>query len=282
MKKILVPCDFSDTARQAYKFALDIASANAGEVIVLKIIDLTPIYIESLDSNPYYVNTMSILAELEQEAKMDFENLKKHNGTANVPVTFVVEKGIVSQAILKHIHEQNADLVVMGTHGASGLKEFLIGSNTEKIVRTAPVPVFAVHRATPVSGIKNIVFPTTLDLTQNMLANKVKDLQVLFNAKLHILYVKTPTDPTSEKELKISLDNFAGFYGFENFTTHITHEYNEQDGILKFASRTPHSIVAMATHGHTGLNHFVMGSIAEDIVNHAHETIWTYSFREDQ
>jgi nucleotide-binding universal stress UspA family protein len=279
MKKILVPCDFSETARQAYKFALDIASQNGGAIIVLKIIDLIPKYIESLDSNPFYASSGSVLAELKAEAEKDFEKLDKAVNTKNVPVKFVVSQGTVSQTILKEIHSQSADMVVMGTKGASGLKELLVGSNTEKIVRVAPVPVFAIHRATQVARIKNIVFPTNMDLTQSKLIQKIKALQTFFKATLRVLYVKTPSERATDSEMKISLENYAKFYGLENFSVHITHETNEQAGILKFAARTGNSIVAMATSGHTGLTHYMVGSIAEDVVNHAHEPVWTYSCR---
>lgn len=279
MKKILVPCDFSDSAKLAYKFALDIASQNEGEIVVLKIIDLIPRYIENLDSNPFYSGSGSVVAELKAEAKRDFEKLNKTIDTKNVPVKFVVSQGTVSQTILKEIHKQSVDIVVMGTKGASGLKELLVGSNTEKIVRIAPVPVFAIHRATQVSRIKNIVFPTNLDLTQSTLIQKIKGLQSFFKATLRILYVKTPSERATDSEMKVSLENYAQFYGLENFSVHISHEINEQAGILKFAGRTGNSIVAMATSGHTGLTHYMVGSIAEDVVNHAHEPVWTYSGR---
>ena len=282
MKKILVPCDFSDTARQAYKFAIDIAAANAGEVIVSKIIDLTPIYVESLDSNPYYLHVTSVLKELEEDAWKDFERLQKSVDDKNVKVTFVTEQGTVCQTLLNQIHKQEADLVVMGTHGVHGLKEFLIGSNTEKIVQCAPVPVFVIHHAQSVSRIKNIIFPTEIDLTQNAIIEKIKALQDFFHATLHLLFVKTPVNNVKIEELEMSLHNMAHFYNLTDYTVNIREQNKEEDGIVRFATEVSHSIIAMGTHGNKGLKHFMAGSIAESVANHAHETLWTFSMGAQQ
>lgn len=279
MKRILVPCDFSSTAIEAFNFATDIAEYTGGEVVVLHVIDLTPIYLESLDSNPCKMQTMSLLTELRLEAKKTFEDLKDAV-PIDTRVSLVIEYGKVCQTILSQIKAQNADLVIMGANQARSWKGILSGSVTTKIVRTSPVPVFTIHKASPVSRIKNIIFPTTMDLTQHMIADHIKTLQAFFKAEIHILYVKTPNNPSSDPELKRSLENYAAFYGFENFKVHVFHHSAEQDGIVRFSQTIPHSIVAMTTHGYRGVNHFVMGSITEKVVQAAHKPIWTFSSRQ--
>ena len=245
MKKILVPCDFSDSARQAYKFAIDIAAVTSGEVIVVKIIDLTPVYLESLDSNPYYLHITSVLKELEDDAWNDFEIFTRAIDAKNVKVTFVTEQGSMLQTLLSQISKHQADLVVMGTHGVHGLKELLIGSNTEKIVQCAPVPVFVIHHAQKISSIRNIIFPTEIDLTQNALIEKIKSLQVFFDASLHLLHIKTPVDQVKTTELETSMHNMAHFYDLNNYTVCIREENKEEDGIIKYAEKLGHSIIAM-------------------------------------
>ncbi|WP_165940242.1 universal stress protein [Dyadobacter psychrotolerans] len=282
MKKILVPCDFSDSARQAYKFAIDIAAANGGEVILVKVIDLTPVYVESLDSNPYYLHVTSVLKELEEDAWNDFEVFTKAIDAKNVKVTFVTEQGTVCRTLLNQIHKQEADLVVMGTHGVHGLKEFLLGSNNGKIVQCAPVPVFVIHHAQSFSRIKNIIFPTEIDLTQNAIVEKIKALQSFFNATLHLLYIKTPVNDDKMAELEMSLRNMARFYDLNEFTVNVREQNSEEEGILKFATDLSNSIIAMGTHGNKGLKHFIAGSIAESVANHSGETIWTYSIGAQQ
>lgn len=277
MKNILVPCDFSKASVQALRFAVEIASKSRGEVTVLHVINLTPNYIETLEINPYYVNSMSIQTELTQQAIRDFEELKKRLNTGETTVRFVVDRGLLSQVVLKSIHQHNADLVVMATKGTSGLSELLVGSNTERIVRSSPVPVFAVHKNQTVAQVKNIIFPTTIDLNKHALIEKVKTLQSFFKAKLHLLNIKTPESKQKDQELKTGLENFARFYELKNYSVVVKHGKTEEEGIIKFARELEFSMIAMSTHGHTGLTHLMLGSIAEDVVNHCPEAVWTYA-----
>jgi nucleotide-binding universal stress UspA family protein len=281
MKNILVPFDFSTASEQALRFALDIAAQSSGQVIVLHVINLTPNYIETLEINPAYVNSMSILAELKQQALADFDELKKKMVTGNVPVRFVAEQGLINQAILKSIHQHDADLVVMATKGASGLRELLVGSNTEKIVRSSPVPVFAVHKTQKLEQVKNIIFPTTIELNKNILIEKIKELQNFFDAKLHLLHIKTPNSKQKDQELKTALENLAAFYDLKNYAVIVKTGKTEKDGIISYARRLRLSVIAMSTHGHKGLTHLMLGSIAEDVVNHCPEAVWTYAGSEN-
>lgn len=280
MKNILVPCDYSKASEQAFRFAIEIAALSQGEVTVLHVINLTPDYIETLETNPYYVDSMSILAELKRQAATDFDELKQKVDTGNVPVKLAIEQGLFNHAILKSIHQQNADLVVMATNGTSGLSEILVGSNTEKIVRSSPVPVFAVHKKQKVQQIRNIIFPTTIELNKSDLIEKVRKLQAFFNARLHLLFVKTPELKQKDPELKMALENFARFYDLKNYTTVVKQGKTEEEGIIKFAQQLEYSIIAMSTHGHTGLTHLMLGSIAENVVNHCPEAVWTYTAHE--
>ena len=278
MKRILVPCDFSDSAREAYKFALDLAAANHGEVMVLKAIDLPVIMASGFDIQPFMYDPM-LLTELEEDAKKNFDKLTKAYPAKSVPVSFYTNQGLVSVVIQQFIEDNKPDLVVMGTNGASGSKEFLFGSNTEKIVRLSSVPVFAVRKAPAISAIKNIVFPTNLHLDQHALAEKVKELQNFFNATLHLLWINTPGTFRRDEEINGLLNDYATQYQLKNYTLNIRNDSDEQDGIIHFTHEIKADMIAMATHGRRGLAHLFSGSIAEDVVNHVTCPIWTFSLR---
>jgi nucleotide-binding universal stress UspA family protein len=278
MKKILVPYDFSFAAKQAYKFAVDIATANSGEVIVVNVNELSTIYGNGMAGLPYsYIDPVAYSSELTDDLTKDFQDLKDVFEAPSVPVHFRVKTGNITDVILKEIEEEGIDLIVMGTAGASGMKEFFIGSNTEKIVRLAPVPVFVVHKPQRLSDIRHIVFPTSFDFNQNALVEKTEALQQFFDATLHLLYVITPDSIFSDKEAMTSLENYARFYDLDRYTLNIIHQGHERQGIVEFASELDHSMIAMATHGHKGITHLLMGSIAENVVNHAREQVWTYA-----
>jgi len=277
MKKILVPCDFSEAAKHAFKFAVEIAASNDGEVIVANMIEPPVLYGDGMPCQPHtYMDLDFDVAKSIKEAKKDFDNLKQSIAINYPRLTFLVETGPVKEMILQIIEQQKVDLVVMGTSGASGFKEIFIGSNTEKIVRAAPVPVFTVHGATRIYMVRNIIFPTTMDLNESDLTDKIKSLQNFFQAKLHILHINYPGTLITDQNLKNSLENYALVHDFTNYTLHVRTDISIQDGIVKFASKFENSIIAMATNGKKGIFHLLMGSTAEDVVNHVHQPVWTY------
>jgi nucleotide-binding universal stress UspA family protein len=273
MKKILVPCDFSASAVEAFKFAVDIAIKSGGSIQVLKVIEL-PSYSGPLGGQSYAFD-VAFLKEIREDAEAKYLLMYKKFGKGYSNISFSAEHGRVSAMFHSQVEEIKYDLVVMGTHGASGLREFLIGSNTEKIVRSSPVPVFTIHRAVTLKSIKHMVFPTTLNLDQVDFVRKLKELQIFFDAKLHVLFINTPFNFIDDKELK----KYAIKNTLTNFTLNIRHSHYERDGIMTFAKEIKADMLAMPTHGRRGLSHFFSGSVTEDVVNHVQCPIWTYSIK---
>ena len=274
MKKILVPCDFSESAIQAYEFAMNLAAQSNAEVFVLKVIDLPFIYETSLGTTPEYFDP-GIFKDLEEDAKKKFEELKSKHPQKEM-VTFTAIRGAVTFTINQFAQDHQIDLIVMGTTGACGLKEYWIGSNTEKVVRFSHAPVLAVRKSFDVSEIKNIVFPTTLHLDQNDLVSQIKDLQLFFSAKLHLLLVNTPNNMLRTKDEIDLMEEFAKHYKLSNYTLSTRNDFNEHDGIINFAHEIKADMIAMGTHGRKGLAHLFMGSVTEDLVNHVDCPIWSY------
>ncbi len=275
MKKILVPCDFSEPSQEAFKFAVDLAKQNDSSVTVLKVIDIPILaYGASIDM-PIYTFSPTLIKELAEDAKTSFEKMNKKWGKSSNNIKFSAISGPTFPMIQDFLTEGKFDLVVMGTHGATGLAEFFVGSNTEKVVRFSKVPVIAIRNAISISSIKNIVFATYLQYDQDDFVKELKALQKFLGAKLHILYLNTPSSFISDHELK----KYADHYQFENYALAIRHNRNEPDGILSFADEIKADMLAMATHGRKGLSHFIRGSITEDVVNHAQLPIWTYRIK---
>ncbi|MEK6782605.1 MAG: universal stress protein [Bacteroidota bacterium] len=274
MKKILVPCDFSEPSIEAFRFAIDIASLSGGSVTVLKVIDM-PVGYDTAFGMPRYIDSSGILLELGKEAKDNYEKLVKKYGKGYAHIKFYVVHGSTSVMIRDYIEEKKFSLVVMGTHGATGMNEFFVGSNAEKIVRFSKVPVFVIRKNVSVSSIRNIVFPTSMQVGQGDFIKELKLLQEFFNAKLHILFLNTPENFIRDNELK----EYAAHYKFTNFTLNLRQDRYEPDGIISFVEEIKADMLAMATHGRKGLSHFLAGSITEDVVNHIECPVWTYTLK---
>jgi nucleotide-binding universal stress UspA family protein len=265
MKRILVPFDFSAPSMEAAKVALRIAAITQGEVTLVHVI-LIPV-----EFNPTFVEG------LESESIKKFDSLKSKLDLNGIRLRFKVVYGDIVLSTKAIIEIEKIDLVVMGTKGDSGLHEILIGSNTEKIVRHAAVPVLAVRTAFELSGVKRILVPTALALNQTEFMNYVKGLQKLFQATLDILYVNTPTKFKNYDQSMREMKEFIAHYKLENCETNLRDYNTEEEGIIEFAEQEKTDLLVMATHARKGLAHLFNGSVTEKIVNRLDYPVWTYS-----
>ena len=279
MKKILVPCDFSKPAINAFRFALDVASQSKGTILLLHVIELPVLHDTVL--MPVLNFEEELLKELRGKAETEFKKLVAKYKFEGVKVSDKVVFGNVATMILDCVNENSIDIVIMGSHGASGAREFFVGSNAEKIVRRSPVPVLTTKEYYN-GPVKNIVLPNNLDTeNQNDFIAKIKSLQNFFKARLNIVWINTPEKFTSDTTTLERLKAFAKQYKLTNYTTHVFNYMSEEEGILEFSRLIDGDMIAMATHGYKGIAHMVNGSMAENVVNHTDKLIWTYSLQNE-
>lgn len=258
--------------------AVDIASKTYGTVTVLHVIYLPAMYNpnftgDAIDFNP------GLLISLEDDAKKAFEVMKKEYGRG-IKMDLQLVCGEIIGSIKRISEEKKIDLVVMGTSGASGLQETLIGSNTEKVVRFSEIPVLTVREARDINSIRNILLPTTGLLDQTDFMANVKQLQDILKATLHILLINTPANFRSDAAGREMLEEFVKHYHLKDYQLHFKNYRSEEEGIIDFTSSTPVDMIVMATHARRGLAHLFSGSVTEDVVNHIQNTpVWTYSIR---
>ncbi|MBP2045576.1 universal stress protein [Methanobacterium aggregans] len=147
-KKILLPTDGSKYANKAAEHAIWIASESCAEIIVLNVVETS-----SLVGLPAEDLIVKITEMLKEEGKLAIEHIveiaedspTEAKCEKTIKITSKTKEGSPAEAILKTIEEEDIDLVVMGTSGKHGLDRFLLGSVTEKVVRSAGCPVLAVH-----------------------------------------------------------------------------------------------------------------------------------------
>lgn len=279
MKKILVPFDFSVQAIDAFKFAHNLDSESKAKIHVLFVVELPIMY------DTVLMPALSFEKDKLEEARSKAE--KKLSDTIDryahgLDIVSCVELGQTTPAILQYIEKNQIDLVVMGTKGASGMKEMLIGSNTEKIVRASTVPVITVKSYVRPRKIKNIVFPNTLSTDSNdELVDRVMRFQKSLDATIHIVWINTPLNFAQDIVTRKSLQDFASRYGLKNFTINIFNDVSEETGIINFTHMIGADLIALGTHGRTGLAHLITGSLAENLVNHVDCPVWTYTIKSE-
>jgi nucleotide-binding universal stress UspA family protein len=166
-------------------------------------------------------------------------------------------------------------MVIMGSKGASGLTEIFIGSNAERVIRNADCPVITVKGKANPDTIQSIAFATDTSEEQDLIVPVIKDFQKFLGLNLHLIRVCTPHNYLTETKAKEQLDAFAKRNKLENYSIGIAHGEFTDEGVIDFALRHKIPMIAMGTHGRTGLAHFFGGSITEDVANHANIPIFT-------
>lgn len=273
MKKILVPVDFSEQSLNAFKIAKNIAKKADATIKLLNVIEPYMPFSEV----GYTVTEQDYITHLKETSTSHLKRIADDNTDVKVEVS--VQVGSIFRLIKKIIEEDNIDLAVMGTQGASGLEEVLIGSNTEKIVRTASCPVLTVRNTLENFEVKELVFATNLRDEQVKVVETLKNFQNFFGAHLHLVYVNTPNGFLSSHEIKEQSDAFVKKANLENFTLHVESDVNEEIGVIHAAENLKADMIAMGTHQRKGLAHWFAGSVAEDVVNHANRPVLTFSLK---
>jgi nucleotide-binding universal stress UspA family protein len=146
--KILLPTDGSKYAEKAAKHAIWIASQSNADIIALNVVDTS-----SLVGLPAEDLTVRVTEILKEEAHKSLKNIqtiveefeKEEGIKQEIKLIKESKEGSPADVILKTVDDEDIDLIVMGTSGKHGLDRFLLGSVTEKVVRSAKCPVLAVH-----------------------------------------------------------------------------------------------------------------------------------------
>ncbi|MBD1395803.1 universal stress protein [Pontibacter sp. JH31] len=281
MRRILVPTDFSDQARNAFEVAVAIAQKTGAAIKLLHVVEMPSSYSFSATGDLVGGNGMEqvYMMKLLENTRYRMAELERTIAHQGVEVVQEVDTDNVIRKIKRVISDDKVDLVVMGSKGSSGMDEFLIGSNTEKVVRTAACPVLTVKGRMPHFNIRNIVLASDFKREIGSAVEKFKYFQHVFGAKLHLVYINTPGAFESTNTLRLRMQTAAERYGLQNFTINVYNDTIEEDGILHFAEEMKADLVMMATHGRTGLSHLLSGSIAEDLVNHSNIPVLTFHLK---
>ncbi|MEC4115654.1 universal stress protein [Myroides phaeus] len=271
MKKILVPTDFSSQAYNAIKIAAVLAKKSNSEILLLHVLDLPQQGSDSISKGSPIPEVMFFKNAAEHKLK-ELALSEIFNGV-NVSTSLILER--TSPGVVKTAETNDVDLIVMGSHGVSGAKEYFVGSNTQKVVRTSDIPVLVIKGDDEEFNINDIVFAS--DFSDNMKEpfKRILRLNSLLNANLHLLMVNTPNSFKPTHVAEEILNDFLQDTTDNSFDLSIYNDLNVEKGIINFSKKINADLITIATHGRTGLSHFFNGSISEDLVNHSKISVLT-------
>lgn len=272
MKKILVPTDFSPQAENALKVAAQLAKKHSCEIYLLHVLEIPLHEVDALSS----YNDLPEAIYFMKLAHKQFEALKEKDYLQNLVIHETVEFHEIFKGVFQVCKKHNIDLIIMGSNGVSGLREMLIGSNTEKVVRTSQTPVLVVKNEHNTFHVKNFVFASDFKDESKLPYEKAIGFAKVLDAKIHLLMVNTPTKFITSAKAEHRMKTFAEAFKFKKYTFNVYNDLSIEKGIMNFSQSINADLIGMSTHGRQGISHFFNGSISEDLVNHAKRPVITF------
>jgi len=272
MKKILVPTDFSEQAENAMQVAAQLAKKHDAEIYLLHLLELPLHQIDALSTHSDLPEAMFFM----KLAHKRFEEVMSKDFLQDVTVHETVEFQQSFTSLIEICKTKDIDLIVMGSHGVSGLKEMFIGSNTEKVVRTSDIPVLVIKNSHENFEVNDFVFASDFQKDNKETYKQASKLAEAFNAKMHLVMVNTAYNFTTTEDAKQRISEFTKDYFFDNYSVNIYNDETVEQGILNFSKSVNADLIGISTHGRQGIAHFFNGSISEDLVNHSNRPVVTF------
>ncbi len=283
MKKILVPTDFSDNAQLAIDFAANLARKIAGEIYLLHVVENEDDFSNfnaSGEWSSYLVNETVEIPTMIGVLKVTAARMKeimKRPILEGITVYDNVEVGTPGVHINAAAEKYKADMIIMGTHGASGLTEMLIGSNAKKVVQLADRPVITIRKQCNTEP-KKIIFATDFSSEADEVFGTIREFAAIYDAEIYLLTVNTKEKFESYLQSEKKINEFRVRHNATNCPFTIYNEHSKEVGILHFAKDIKADMIAIGSHGRKGLARFFNGSISEELVNHAFCPVLTVNF----
>lgn len=292
--RILIPLDGSKTAEKVLPYARFLAGSLKLPVELLAVVDIVEMATHMSADRARYLDTM-----IEDSVRNSEQYLRGVAGTfpgANTKCT--VEKGKAEQVIIETAAADKGTLITMATHGRSGINRWLLGSIAEKVLRAATNPLLLVRatdeaKADRVATLKSIVVPLDgSELAESVFPTVVELAKTL---KLEVVLFRAYSIPYSayssaegyyavdyEELLKAMREEAVDYLekkteavkklGIDKVSC-VAKEGFAADEIISLSRKSPDNLIAMCTHGRSGVKRWVLGSVTETVVRHSADPV---------
>lgn len=257
MKKILVVTDFSEVAKNASLYAIELAKLSGAKVLL---------YDNSSENNlSSEINALTVIKDEESKLKNGLE-VDYLNKLSDIDVELLETKEILIKGVLLIEKNENIDLVIMGVKESADLTGFIIGNIITDLIKETLVPLMIIPEATSFKKIKKIVFAVDFNLETELKMHKpVKDLLQFFNPEIFVLNV------VKENE-EIMPDNKISEYNIEKYFENESHIYSFIEnndlinGLKDFIFCNNIDMITMLPHNHNFLQNIFIESNTKKMV----------------
>lgn len=276
--KFLIPTDFSGNAETALNYALALATSLSAEIDLLHVIH--PTTNNALLSG---INAQELNEERE-EAVNKFVNLisKAKTTYGNITINYYFGVGTVAEVVNQKANELKVDMVIIGTHGASGLKKFLLGSNASSVIETVDVPVLAIPDGAKFYPPKKILFATNYYVGDVNVLERLVIMAKQFGSEIEIVHVIDEDDFDEDENLY--LENCTKLVKAVTHYDKISHktykDHDVKEGIKELVASENADILAVSSRKRSFLEKLINKSLAKDLSYDTFAPLLSYKISE--
>lgn len=268
IKKILMPTDLIDLAESAFKNAVAICKRQQADLTLLHVIDNYAF----LASSEVLVSTIPLRPDYYKSIEDNINDLaRKLSEQTNIKVEGLVKMGNPADMICNVAAENKHDLIVMGTHGASGLREFFIGSNAFSVVKHAPCPVLTVRGNWERESFNKIIFPVRLLPGSLDKYDYIKPIIEKNNSELLVLGLADSDKPSNVSDVAALTDQLKVRLQEEDirFSARIIPNKDFATKVIEAAENADADLIVIIANLDHEWKEFFVGPFAQQIVNHS-------------
>lgn len=273
MSKILVPVDFSLKSEYAVKLAAKMGKKTDCEVYLLHMVELPSGVVDMGAGSNFSIPESMMYLRKVKEKLLSLKSKYFKNGCT---VYHAIRFQDPFEGIRDYSKKVGADLIIMGSQGLSEFEEMIIGSNTEKVVRTSEIPVIVVKRDNEKFKLKELVFASDFKVDNKESFRKFVNFANLFKSKIHLLKVNTISKFESSSVTKQKIKDFVNGMELPKNTINVYNDISVVRGITNFSKEIDADLIALTTHGRSGLSNLFNGSIAKSVSKNVLRPVITF------
>jgi len=274
MHKIIIPIDFSKCSEYACKTATRVAKKNGSEIHLLHMIEVPSGIINTGSRHNFSIHESMLYIRKVRDKMLEYKEIFfKKNGDIKHSIKFLPP----FEGIKNYVGKINADLIIMGSRGHSKMEEILIGSNTERTVRTSNTPVLVIKKEEEKFNPKKIVFAS--DFSENIDKEKFSTLinfANTFKSIIHLLKINTPNSFESSAISRKKINAFIKKHELKKYEIQTYNDTSIENGILNYSNEIEADLIAIGTTGRSGLAHIFNTSISKQVTKNSNKPILTF------
>jgi nucleotide-binding universal stress UspA family protein len=272
--KILIPTDFSVQAEFAYLMVKNLGSKLPVDIHFLHVLNVPDTV--TMDGQGSIQTCGEIdVRYVEQQRDIALRKLANLKTLYGQDIETHLALGKTIDTVVGVAASHGFDMVVMGTKGASGIRDIVSGTDTQMIVRRSQVPVLSLMCDRSDLQIQNLLLVHDFSENGNQDMKLMHRILAAFGAKVHLMQVASSKD--SEESIRRNMDLFAKTNGLDTYETHVLHDRDVESGVIHFNQMHNTDIVCIGTHGKGGWFH---SSTTEKLVKHLFKPIISFHLKE--